>query len=313
MARRKKVLKFADQTVLLGNINTQVIADGPTGPMVGVLASKAINLADDVATGVTASKNDVLFLADQKQSQLLMQQRNLLMDPINKDAADCLQFLKSLFKPNFKLVGNWGATITDGGKITYPTSTAEQVTLIDAIKTQNESYVLPAISPLAPFLTLQKINLANDSTDGATALLRESASLTAKRSAENYRELRDKNWPTVLTHIDEIGDFAMKFFKGNTKALGAYGFVVVDSAPVDKERSIVLAVGGKKLKIVVKIGSTILISGTVGVNIYKGKTISGTPTLAAAGSIFLILKGNSTISVENTSATVKAKITLVPA
>ena len=313
MSRRKKVNKFSDQVVLLGNINEQVIDDGTSGPMVGMLAEKGIVLSDDIAIGVTASANNVLFLAQARLSQKLLQQRKSIMKPIVKHNTDCLQFLKSLFKPNFKAIGDWGATITDGGKITYPTSTTDQMTLLNAIKTQNDSYAAPAVSPLAAYLTSHNISLSNDATNGAIALLRETAAATAKSSSENYRELRDEFWPGVLNHINEIGDFGMKFFKGNTKALTSYGFTIVDSAPVDKERSIVLFISEKKLNIVVKIKSTIKNTGTVGINIYKGKTISGAPILLGPGEIFLVIQGYSIVSLENTSASEKGEVTLIPA
>ena len=313
MSRRKKITTVPAQTVLLGTIKKKVDDDGASSPLVAMLADKGIVLADDVAVGVTALLNNASFLAARKQGQILLQQRKLFMKPILSHTADCFQFLKTLYTPNFKLVGDWGATITDGGKLTYPADVAGQVDLLLAIQKQNDSYVSPAVSPLAPFLTLQGISLSDDAANGALAILRETGYLAAKKSSEDFRQLRDKYWPFAVAHINMIGDFLMKLYKGNEKALGAYGFVVINDPKVVKTRIVTLAVGEKKLKIVVKIGSTIFNSGTVGVNIYKGETISGTPTLLAPGATFLVIKGYSTISVENTSATVKAEITLVPA
>ncbi len=313
MSRRKKVTNITDQIVLLGKIETRVNAQGPTGPLFKMLEEKGIVLADDVALGVTALANNVSYLADKKESQTLLQQRDALMKPIISHTSDSLQFLKSLFSPNFKLVGDWGGTITDRGKITYATDTAGQVALLNAIKTKHESYLTPEVSPLAIFLAEQNIDLSNDSSKGATAILRDDAYSVAKKSSEDFREKRDKNWPNVVAHINAIGDFAMKLFKGNVKILGSYGYTVITDPKVVKQRIVVLYVGQTKLKIVVKINSTIFNSGTVAVNIYKGKTKSGDPILLAPGAIFLVTKGYSTVSAENTSQSVKAEITLIPA
>ncbi len=312
MSRRKKVTNITAQNVLLETLHEKVIADGPTGPLFKMLADKGIILADDLATGVTAMANNVSYLAAKKQSQILLRQRDILMKPLIAHTTDCFQFLKSNYSPNYKLVGDWGGTITDGGKITYVTDTVGQVALIVAIKTQNNSYTTPEVSPLAHFLTFQKIDLSDDATNGATAILRDKAYAIAKKSSEDFREKRDKDWPTVVSHINEIGDFAMKLFKGNVKILGAYGYTVINDPKVDQIRDIEISLGTSKLKIKAKIGSTLYNTGTDGIEIYKGKTTVGTPMLLAAGGKITSAKGYSTFSAKNLSTTKKGKFQIIP-
>jgi hypothetical protein len=302
---------FLGQTILLGNIITQVGLDGPDGPLAAMLVSKGIDLTKDNTACAAAIINNNLFLTAAKSSKKFCQQRNTLMKPIMKHLRGSFQFLKSLFTPNFKALGNWGATITTTGKINYPSGTQARVDLFMLMKEENDSYTTPP-SPLLPFLTQNTINLDTDATNGATALLRHQSFTTANTKAEDYRELRDNGWANPLINIHVIGDFLMKFFIGNQQAAGDYGFNIVNEAEEEKERILNMNTGESKTYQQVKLGSSIGNTGDGSIFIYKGKKVAGEPLEIKAGETIIATKGYAIFSANNPSSTKKGQLTLIP-
>ena len=300
------------QTIVLAKIKKRVDFDGAGSVLEGMLTKNTIVLADDVAKGVTALAKNNSYLAFKQSSEISSQKRNNLMLPINGDMTSCYQFLKTHFSPDFKEITDWGGEITTGGKITYALTTLGQLNMLKALIAKNESFNAPAVSPLAPYLTLHKIDLALDATNAADALDFDTTFADDKKSSETAREQRDIEWATPLAHIHLIADYLMKFYKGNAKMLGKYGFTVVNTAKAEKTRDKSLSPGDSIFGLRAKIGSTVLNTGKLPLPIYKGKTITGTPTLLAPGNIFTVTKGNSLLSFNNPSQTTKATFSLVP-
>ena len=302
---------FTGREALLATIKEKVDADGVHGELVTMLASKGIDLDKDMVACNDAINNHKLFLAAEKRSQKLCQQRNTLMKPIMKHLRGCNQFLKNLFSPNTKSLGDWGTTITNNGKIIYPSGAEKRVSLLLLLKTKHESYTTP-LSPLLTYLSENAINLETDANNGAIALLRQASFVAANNIAINYRQIRDKQMAKVLEDTREIGSFLMKLYASTTKALGDYGFEVVDTVEVAKERTIKIAFGGIKLQLKVKTGSTISNTGKTDLNIYKGKLIAGIPFLLKAGTSMIASKGYSIFSVLNLSMSESGDFVLIP-
>ncbi len=293
---------FNGQTVLLLAIKEKVDEDGDDSPLVEMLSLKKIDLTEDAINCGKAIGNNNLFLVAKKNSENLRQQRNNLMKPIMKHLRGAFQFLKILYTPNFKILGNWGGTITNSGRITYASGIVKRVDIFLKMKEQNDSYT-ESPSPLEPYLTQNSIDLSDDAINSAKALQKETAFTNAKKKAEEYREKRDNDFVTPLADINQIGAYLMILFKDNTKALGEYGFDVVDTVKVVKERIIDLGIGQNRLAFRTKVGSTMSNLGTKDLNVYKGKLIAGIPTLLKAGNEFILTKGYSIFSVNNPSST----------
>jgi len=302
---------FLGQTVLLGNIIKQVGLDGPSGPLVVMLATNGIDLSKDNTDCANAIINNNLFLAAEKASKKFCEQRNTLMKPIIKHLRGSFQFLKALFKLNFKLLGDWGGTISDSSKITYPKDTKERVDLFMTMKAKNDSYGASP-SPLQPYITQNSISLGTDAMNGSTALMRHQSFTEAKKEAEYYREQRDNGWATSLADIHLIGNFLMKFFNGNPQAAGDYGYTVVNDVEVEKERILNMNISEIKTHQEVKLGSSITNSGEDSILIYKGKKIAGEPLEIKAGETIIVGKGYSIFSAKNPSTTKKGQLILKP-
>jgi hypothetical protein len=276
--------------------------DGDDSPLFKMLSLKKIDLDEDVTSCAKAIGNNTLFLAAKKNSENLRQQRNNLMKPIMKHLRGAFQFLKILYHPNFKVVGDWGGTITNTGKINYPSGITKRVNVFMRMKKENDSYT-KSPSPLLPFLTQNKIDLPLDASNAAKALQKDTDFTNARKKAEEYREKRDNDFVTPLTDINQIGSYLMILFNDNTKALGEYGFDIVDTVKVAKERIINLGIEQSRLAFRTKVGSTMTNLGTKDLIIYKGKLIAGLPTLLKAGNEFILAKGYSIFSVINSSIT----------
>ena len=303
---------FLSQIILLEDIITQVGKDGASGPLVQMLAINKIDLDEDNDARIAAIDKNNLFLDTEKTSQILCEQRNTLMKPIFKKLRGAFQFIKNLSIDNIKDVGDWGATISDSGKITYPKGTQERVDLFMLMKKKNDSYTTSQ-SPLQPYLTQNSISLSSDATNAVKALVKQTAFAASVKSSESYRQQRDNGWKKPLADVHKIGAFLKTFHEKETKELGIYGFVVVETKLATKKRTIKVVFGGKRLNKRIAIGDTIQNAGTTDMNLFKGKTIKGKPELITAGSLWIVTKGFSTISIKNLSATTSGKLVFIPA
>ena len=312
MSRTVISTAFDKKLTSLTNIKAKIDADGVDGPLVEMLASKGIDLVADTAKGVVALGYHTAFQALRKTSQNLRQQGKSLMKIIIKDTTGSLQNLKSLFEPNFKSVGDWGATITDSGKFTNPTTPKGWMDLFTLIKAKNDSYVSPAVSPLLSYLVANAISLTTDATNGAAALAKQTLWEADTLASEKARQDRDTEFAPVFLHVRSIVRFLKKLYPNNVKALGEYGITVVLTPKVAKVRNLRIAFGQSKLKIKLILESIVCNTGTVALNLYKGKTISGIPIVIAPGAKWITIKGYSIVCMSNTSSTQGAQFSILP-
>lgn len=303
---------FLGQTALLKTIIARVKKDGASSPLIAWLAQKGIDLIEDKAACAKAIANNTLFLAAEKNSQDLRQQRNTLIKPITKHLRGAFQYLKIEFSPNFKAVGYWGATIFSSGKIIYPKTMQGMVDLLMAMKKKNDSYTTSP-SPLLPYLTKNNISLDIDAINAAEALTIQTAFSASVKNSESLREQRDNGWAKALHDTHLIGAFLKRLYSGETKKLGMYGYVVVSSKLATKKRIIKIIFGGIKLNKRIAVGDTIENMGDADVYLYRGKTIGGNPVLLKAGTKWIVAKGFSSISIQNLSSTITAKLAFIPA
>jgi len=312
MARHDVPSNFEEQVILLTDINKKVTADAGKSPLLEMLKNQGIVLSDDIASGVEASKSNSDLQSNHIAGEKLCKERDLIMKIIMRDISGSYQFLKGHYTPVYKTVGEWGSTITNSGKISYPTTTHGEVNMLALLKTQNDSFKLPAVSPLASFLTQQSIDLVVDTTNAAIGLAKDKEMGEKKVAGFVCREHRDNTWKLPLAHIHTIGAFLMKLFKGDATLVGEYGFTVKVTPKVIKTREVSIAYGQSKLKMKIALGSEIINNGTETIYIYKGKTIEGTPVALAVGKKWIVVSGYSTLSVENQSSTEFAKFSVCP-
>lgn len=312
MSHNKIPTNFNAQTTLLDKIDEKVTADGSGGELVAFLAKKGIVLSDDIANGVTAANYYGTNLSLTKLGEKYCAERDALMLPVTTGLAGCFQYLKVYYKPEFKSLGDWDVTITNSGKITPPTDVAGWSILLTNFKIKNDSYVSPAVSPLAQYLTKKGIVLADFVTDVAAATVLEDSMKTAKSDASKAHNDMGNKWGIPLKHVSQIGAFLMKLHVGNEKELGEYGFTVVDTPKVLKTRNIKIHFGVTKLKQRANVGGAFINTGTETLHLYAGKTATGIPIILLAGAKLIVPKGYSSFCVTNASAVNSAMLQVVP-
>ena len=293
---------FTGQMVLFLAIKKKVDKDGDDSPLKDMLLHNEIDLEKDALDCVKATEYNTLFLAAKKNSEDLLEKRNLLMKPIMKHLRGAFQFLKKYYSTNYKEIVAWGGTITISGKISYVSGTQNRVQILTQLKKRSDSYI-DLSNPLLPFLTQNKINLETDASNGALAVIRHDDFKDAKSQAAVFSGKRDKKFAKSLTDTYTIGASLMALSPENTKSLCDYGFDIVTTVKIVKERIIELGIGKNRLAFRAKVGSVISNLGTKDLNVYKGKLIVGIPLLLKAGADLILTKGYSIFSVSNPSGT----------
>jgi hypothetical protein len=298
---------FIGQRTLFGNIAFKHNNDKANSDIAPLLLQKNINLTKASTASTNAQAQEDIRLLLTKQSQNYSQLRDIQFNPIFTRLKQQVQFLKGLFKPNFKQLGNWGITIDNNGKITYPADFAAQVALFTTFKETHDAFDA-GTSPLQPFLTVNKIDLVAEAALVSSAVTNHKKFAQAAKDAETATEQRDLHWLPVEKYLHEIGDYLKKLYIDNTKALGLWGYVVDTSPVAPKERTSTLKVGEKVTLSGIVLGSLVTNIGTADVHIYKGRSTTGNPIIVHAGENDGVAKGFTTITVSNPSTTATAKV-----
>ena len=303
---------FTSQLTLLSNIVAQNNSITKGNPLTAFLAQQGIVLDDDVTAGNNAQTHETNRLLFSKQSENFRQLRDNNFAAPWKHLTGCVQFLKSFYKGNTKQLGDWGITITAGGKINYPPAFEDRVIIFNALQIKNDSYA-DGSSPLNPYLMQQEIDPAKDAAFVKAASDNDAAFTAAANASENETELRNQLWNPVVQHLKDIGNFLMKLYSGNEKALGAWGFVVDNSPQKPKLRTTKLKLGETRVLNGLIVGGTLTNTGTVDIQLYRGKSTTGTPVIVHAGEQFGIMKGYSVITIVNPSTLAEAKVSVLSA
>ena len=312
MARLLIPENFASELTLLTSIVAQNTALGANSPITSFLTQNGIVLATDVAAGTAAQTHETSRALLSKQSENYRQLRDNAFKTPWQIVTGSAQFLKQFYKNNMKELGNWGFTITDGGKINYPPAFIDRVAVFTAFAQKVASFT-PATNPLKPYFVQQSIDMTKAATLVQQATTANTSFANAANQSENETELRNQLWNPVLLHIKTIAGFLMKLYSNNPKALGNWGFVVDDSPQKPKLRTTRLKLGEQITVNAVLIGSTFTNVGSGDLHLYKGKSTAGNPNIIHTGEQFGIVKGYSSITVVNPSTIVEGKFTVLVA
>lgn len=310
MARLTIPEDFTSQVTLLHNIIAQNTALGAASPLTAFLAQQNIVLTNDEAAATAAQTHDASRALLKKQSENYRQLRNNYFTAPWAHLTGSVQFLKTFYKGNTKELGNWGITITDSGKVNYPAAFAQRRAVFIAFAAKHNSYP-DGDSPLQPFLTQQNINLDADSAVVEQATTNNTSFTTTAQQSENETELRNQVWLPVLAHIKTIGNYLMKLYSNNQKALGNWGFVVDENTQKARVRTTKLRIGEQITTNAVLIGSSFNNTGSGDLYLYKGKTTTDIPNIIQPGQQFGIVKGFSVITVVNPSTVQEGRFTIV--
>ncbi len=172
--------------------------------------------------------------------------------------------------------------------------------------------MMPAISPLATFLTSNFISLTTDATNCVAAKTLRGQQITARFHSQFASQNRNNTFKPVAAHLRSTVAYLKKTYPDNWKTLGEYGITTVTATKAVKVRKIKIAFGQSKMNMKLVINSVIENNGTNAIQIFKGKTMEGTPIDIAAGGKWIVVSGYSRVCIANSSATLPAQFTILP-
>ncbi len=308
MARIPFPENFTAQQRLFTDVNTKHTADGANSELKPYLAQQSINLTADAAAATQAAMHEEARSARSKSAENFRQLRDNHFLPMFALFKSMVQFLKGFYRGNERELGHWGISVNGSRKIVYPSDFDAQTKGMDSFLQKHTG--LGNASPLIPYLIKQSISVPAMQTNLASAVNHQKSMKEAAKSAEEERVARDHLWSPVVAHLRGIVDYLKKLNSNNPKSLGAYGISVDDSPRPPKLRKTTLKAGAQITQNGVRIGGSFNNIGSVPLHLYRGKTITGTPTVVAVGDQLGILKGWSTLTVVNISTKEAGRFTV---
>jgi len=289
--------------LLIKGIKAKHVADGAASPLNVFHTENGFDIDAIEAKAVSAVAHEAIFFPAGLNAEENFAERNKLFNPVFKIVKKIAQFLKKLFANNVAKVGEWGVTI-NGNKIAYPNGFLPKKQLFDRINTKHTTFAPPP-SPLVGFLTENLINMAQSKTDADAAEVQNTSGTANKNLKEQEKELRENDLKDVKNYGKKATQYLKKHHESSPKKLGQYTIRVDDSPRGSRRRKSKINPGAQKTATGCLIGGLFINDGFTELNIFKGKLAQGTPIVLRPGEQFGILEGYSTITVVNTSATVK--------
>ncbi len=297
MARINYPELFLKLIELFKKIKAKHDADGAGSVLNPYLTEQGINLAADLVKVNSAKDKNKLFENAEKDAEDYTQDRNKLFDSVFDNMTGGFQFLKKLYRGNPAELGHWGATV-NGNAIVYPPEFIKRVDLFTDYKAKHDTYPGDT-SPLAPYLTVNDIDMDDDETDVATAEDEHKSAKQTEKDAEDLREERDNFFNPVMEHVRGMGQYLKGLYVKHSKHLGKWGYVIDDSPRDPKFRTVTINGGDTKIISQIKVGSQMENTGEAELQLYKGEDTTATPHNLAPEMRFTIKRGWGTTTVVN--------------
>jgi hypothetical protein len=303
--------EFAQQRILLSDINDQNASLGADSPIAAFLLEKEIDLSADLQAGIDAQTQEDNRAKNESTSITAYQNRDAGFSIVFKFVKQAAQMLKKFYAPGYGKLLDWSIPITDSGRIVYPTSFEDCSDMCNKFITKLNSYGAGK-SPLQPFLVSNNIDVVKMLSLLTDAIKNNTLAITSSKAAENCTEQRNLLWKMANEHIHLIGDFLKSIYPNNPRALGEWGFVVDESTSTVKARRVKFMIGETRVLQNTIIGSIVTNLGKGDAIIYQGKGTSGAMTVLKANDKMGILKGYSIITVVNPSTLETLELSILP-
>lgn len=300
MARIRYPGKFDELISLFSLIKKKHDEDGSDSVLIQFLTEQEISLDGDQETVDAADELNKIFAQAQKDSEKLRVDRDNLFLPVFKDHKSCVQFLKNYYVSNNKKLGDWTINVNGKGRVVYAKGFAgRQKNILDFINYYQEN--IPG-SPLTSFLTENLIDLNQNKTKTEDSFTKNTVFDKKIKEKEKKRVDRDNKIMIIKTHIRFIGGFLMNFYTKNPHILGDYGFIIIENAVKTKEREGKVSEKTEKMVQQLKVNSIFKNTGTVSLEIYKGKIKKGKEIILNPGEEMTIVRGLGSITIINNDA-----------
>ena len=293
-------INFDEQTKLFNQIKAKHDADGAGSVLNMLLAEQNIDLAADDVSRAAAVDANIRQSKEFKLAEELREKRDLLFTPIFSSYKDMVQFLKTIYNPNYKKLGDWGVHVVGSARIVYPSSLSNRIDSVrDFVKKFNS--LPPAENPILFYLANHpEVAMPTFAQlDAILAIHKDFEQI--RKNVEEATEARNVLWQPVMAHVRIIADYLKKLFYRNPAMLGQYGFTINYAKKTPKYRNTSIKLGQIKIVSGVIIGAELHNRGNTELLIYKGRQIKGEPIKVLPNSSLIIPKGYSNITVVNPS------------
>ena len=295
------------QIQLFDDLKTKHDHDGLSSKIRTYLEYKAIDLEAEAEVAADVAEWEKQRAAFNKSAENHKQRRDLLFEPVWKHTRDNYQFLKVLFNPEVKLLGEWGISVTSTGRLRFPVNFLARVEVVRLLKKKYDSIEPLTFNPLNVFLDQQHRSISDDWSDVEEALEENSKFKSDARETEKYTAKRNVAWKPVWEHVVGITNFLMKLFKGGEKELGLWGIRIDNSPKGHKTRKSTVNIAQSLLAKAIVLNGTFTNVGPTTLKVYKGRKITNEFSTVIPGESLAMTKGCSEILVINTSTQEKGK------
>ena len=297
--------EFLAVTGLFKDMTDKHTADGVSSILTNFLTENLIDLAADTTRVDDAKAAHKIFQKSGKDAEKQFREAKRLFNPVMKQHRKCVQFLKRFYINNIGTLGDWSVTV-NGNKIVYPATIEASIEAVIDFIDKHLSYA-PGTSPLKGFLDNNtEINLTANKAAAQAAATCQSDGEAANNTKEEKRADRDAFMAPVIEHLTSIGQFLVKTFASNPNTAGEWGYTVDNSPQGTKIRTGSVNISSSKvLTNLVNEGILVNESG-FDIELYKGKTVSGTAIILHPGKPFVIKTGYGTVTLRNPNDEEKA-------
>ncbi len=294
---------FMNQQLLLQKVMERYDSMPPAAnPLTVFLTQQAIVLTDDAAAAMAALAHEHDRRDKAGQAEYHTRQRDLAFGPVFAHMRGIYKYLKGLYGPAFMELALWGAPVLTSGRIAYPNAFSARVSIFNALMAKYGS-TPPASSPLAPFLALHGLSMADLANATALATQHHNLAKALAGQAEDATQDRNNAWNPVMAHLRAIGGFLKNLHSTNPKELNLWGYTVDHSPRAPRQvKSKVKLLSHITVNSLI-IGGTFRNIGTVPLIVYKGSAATGPSVTVNPGELYGIAKGYSILTVANPSST----------
>lgn len=312
MSRLITPVRFIDWADLFKKMKAKHTADAAASILIAFLLENNIDLTADENAVAAAVAVNILFEKKEKEAEKIYEKRDKLFDPAWEQHTKCAQYLKKFHFKNIHKLGDYGITV-NGNKIVYPPDFDNRRLAVVALIDKHLGFVPITDSPLNSFITDPEndIDLAQNRLDANEAKEQHDLAEQANMEKEDHRVERDNLINPVKINLEKTGGFIMRYYPTNPKKAGDWGFTVDDSARAPKIQISKIKLAENKTVSGVVVGGTFTNLSPHAVNVYKGKTVTGSFEVVPAGGQLGMKKGYSTITVQNTSSLVAGKFSVL--
>jgi len=308
MARRNHPTEYLKQRELFKKMKSVHDADLPNSVLTPKLTEAGIDLVQDAADGVAADAHEKNRADFSKQAEDKHEQSKRVLTIHFSKMRSGAQYLKSLFKPDTHKVGEWTIEV-NGDELVYPTEFLAMCDQVLSFYAVHNSF--PAgTSKLLPFITENSIDVTATIAAVGNARTVYGEAKQLENNAEEETALRNQLWLPVDGNVEDIGEFILSLHPNNPKKAGRWGYTIDDSPREDRLRTSTIKPAQQRTTKGVAIGKPITYEGTGSIAIYRGDKAEGVPVVLKPGEQFVTLKGYSTVTIVNLSATVPARYTI---